>query len=190
MSYIFIAAPQIFDKKMFCFFLRNKIRPHISLDTEEASSLWSDGPYVLFMSSEHLLVWMSKIIRLPQDFCPTGCKWTLESRLQTTCQGSPPPEESFNTSGEVSWETDVLERLINVSSGHMLGVFSPLETNKNNLIWVNDSVKTVLDYKLRLLLTAFGFFFLFDSAVHSGSWSTSSLSHFRLVPTGGKEFDR
>lgn len=114
-------------ERCFFFFLRTKIRPHISLDTREASSLWSDGPYVLFMSSEHLLVWMSKIIRLPQDFCPTGCKWTLESRLQTTCQGSPPPEESFNTSAEVSWVTDVLERLINVIAGHTSGqFFSPL----------------------------------------------------------------
>lgn len=41
-------------------------------------------------SSEHLLVRMSKIIRLPGESCLTACKWTPKWRLKATCQDSPP----------------------------------------------------------------------------------------------------
>lgn len=82
-----------------------EITPHISLDTRKAADLWSDGLYVLFMSSEHLLVRVSKIIRFPEDSCLTGCKWTPKLRLKTTCQISSPPEESLRTAAEVGcWD--------------------------------------------------------------------------------------
>lgn len=115
------------------FFLWIEITPHISLDTRKVFGLWSDGLYVLFMSSEHLLVRMSKIIRLPQDSCLTGCKWTPKSGLKTTCQSSPPPEESFTTSAEVSWVTKdlVLEK---EWWGSTLDTFFKKQTWKKNLM--------------------------------------------------------
>lgn len=78
-----------------------EITPHISLDTRKAADLWSDGLYVLFMSSEHLLVRVSKISRFPEDSCLTGCKWTPKLRLKTTCHISSPPKESLRTAAEV-----------------------------------------------------------------------------------------
>lgn len=121
---------------------------------------------------------MSKIIRLPQDSCPTGCKWTPKSRLKTTCQIPPPPEESFNTAAEVSWVTKILcwKRVMKVNFGHMWGRFSffffPKTKIKKCAIWFSqcDAVK-------KLSITSCVLFpqlwVNFDTAVHSGSWSTS-----------------
>lgn len=184
MSYIFNAASQISDKRNFLWI---EITPHISLDTRKASSLWSDGPYVLFMSSEHLLVRVSKIIRLPQDSCPTGCKWTLESKLKTTCQGSPPPEEYFNTSAEVSWVTNILKTVIKVNIGHVVFFLFLLKQTKivHWLRWC-DPMKRFL---IQVASSSHSFWCILTLLFTLAPGRQVSLSHRRLAPTGGKESD-
>lgn len=43
-----------------------------------------------------------KIIKLPEDSCLTGCKWTTKPRLKTTCQSSSAPGESLSTASRVT----------------------------------------------------------------------------------------
>ena len=104
---------------------------------------------------------MSKIIRLPEDSCLTGCKWTPKSGLKTTCQSSPPPEESFTTSAEVSWVTKdlVLEKS---DEGRLRTRFS--KTDKTDSVEKLSNTSCV--FFPQLLVNSF------DTAVHFGSWST------------------
>ena len=103
---------------------------------------------------------MSKIIKLPQDSRPTGCKWTPMSRLKTTCQGSPPPGECFSTSAEVSWVAKMGKEWWK----------STLDTR-----FVSDwvGVMAVKSFSNTSCVFFPQFLVDFDTAVRSGSWSTS-----------------
>lgn len=103
---------------------------------------------------------MSKIIRLPQDSRPTGCKWTPMSRLKTTCQGSPPPGECFSTSAEVSWVAKMGKEwwkstLDTCFVSDWVGVMAVKSFSNTSCVFFP-----------QLLVD-------FDTAVRSGSWSTS-----------------
>lgn len=112
-----------------------------------------------------------KIIRLPADSCLTGCKWTLKLRLKTTCQGSPPPEETLGTVRRVTkilhW-TGVME----MSSGQAA---SRSFSTRNAIfrIWFR-CVKVQKGIYHKLILFVFPQLLVsFDIVVHAGSWSTS-----------------
>lgn len=190
MSYIFNAASQISDKRDFffspSFFWRIEITPHISLDTLQ--SLQSVVRWAICFI--HVL-WTSacpdvKNHQAPTGLPPeTGCKWTRESRLKTTCQDSPAPDDSFTSSAEVSWEANSpqTEWLTSATDTFARGgcFFASFFCYVTFIVPFYSEMKTIHSGSSGVSLSKTGcvsssqLLVDFDTAVHSGCRSTSLL---------------
>lgn len=182
------------------FFWRIEITPHISLDTLQ--SLQSVVRWAICFI--HVL-WTSacpdvKNHQAPTGLPPeTGCKWTRESRLKTTCQGSPAQDDSFTSSAEVSWEANSpqTEWLTSAMDTFACGVFfclfvfvmSPLF----RLFIVKwkpfTRVQAVWASLRQVVCRPCSFWWILTLLFTLAAGRQVSLSHQRLVPTGGKESD-
>lgn len=160
---------------------------------------WNHASYFIRHSEslQPVVRWSRMFYSCPLNICLSGCQkssgsprtparllvnelWSEDSKQPVRAS----PERSF---GPISGGNKCLGWSKWKATPHTLGCLFFLKTNKNCLVWFSDSEKkpSIISWVFSQLSVSFFFFFWHCCSL----WLLVSLSHWRLMPTGGKESD-